>query len=133
MKKRFFIFAVEGTDINYNIQKANFYLTTTDGYISFDNIKFAIKEFCKNSKVKINPDKCMATSIFECDYGFEKDGSSPVNIEKHKCLILASYCDNEECSDEFPCPDCLQMCNVVEVDIIDDNIIGDFTLMKKEK
>ena len=32
-----------------------------------------------------------------------------------RCLLLASYCgdDNKNCSEDFPCDDCLQMCNIV--------------------
>jgi hypothetical protein len=36
-----------------------------------------------------------------------------------KALLLCSYCgpDNKDgCTDENPCPDCLQMDNVVEID-----------------
>ena len=35
--------------------------------------------------------------------------------ETLKVLILASYCAGGECSDNVPCPDCLQMCNVGEI------------------
>lgn len=35
-----------------------------------------------------------------------------------RVLLLCSYCgeDNPECSDDSPCVECLQMCNVAEVD-----------------
>ena len=41
----------------------------------------------------------------------------------HRVLILASYCgnDNSLCSDEFPCNDCLMMCNVA-------NVTGEFKI-----
>jgi hypothetical protein len=31
-------------------------------------------------------------------------------------LLLASYCgnDNDECTEQRPCPDCLDMCNVFD-------------------
>ena len=36
-----------------------------------------------------------------------------------RVLLLCSYCgdDNPECSNDFPCPECLQMNNVAEVDV----------------
>jgi len=32
-----------------------------------------------------------------------------------KVLLITSYCGNEECTDDYPCEKCLQMCNVVEI------------------
>ena len=33
---------------------------------------------------------------------------------RRKLLLLASYCgaDDQKCSDDFPCVECLRMCNV---------------------
>lgn len=39
-----------------------------------------------------------------------------------KVLLLVSYCgpnNDNGCSDDFPCDECLKMCNVVEVDSTD--------------
>ena len=38
-------------------------------------------------------------------------------LDKHQnFLVLASYCDqNPECSDEKPCKECLEMCNVAVI------------------
>jgi hypothetical protein len=42
--------------------------------------------------------------------------------EKYRVLLLSSYCaDNEKCTDNQPCPECLQMCNVF---LIDSDVIG---------
>ena len=36
-----------------------------------------------------------------------------------RVLLLTSYCDpdnkEENCSEEFPCIECLKMCNIIEV------------------
>lgn len=39
-------------------------------------------------------------------------------MNRREVLLLASYCgdENPDCSDKVPCPDCLAMCNVYEVD-----------------
>lgn len=44
---------------------------------------------------------------------------------QRKILILASYCgeDNSNCSDDHPCPECLEMCNVATTDG-DLNVMG---------
>lgn len=41
-----------------------------------------------------------------------------MNKSTRRVLLLASYCgaDNPNCSDDFPCDECLKMCNVCEVD-----------------
>ena len=38
-----------------------------------------------------------------------------------KLLALASYCgdDNEDCSDAYPCRECLDMCNIFEINMSD--------------
>ena len=42
--------------------------------------------------------------------------------EKYRVLLLASYCsDNKKCTENQPCPECLQMCNVC---LIDSDVIG---------
>jgi hypothetical protein len=47
---------------------------------------------------------------------------------KRKVLVLASYCgdDNEKCSDDIPCVDCLLMSNVAEVKVGVEHIVGCF-------
>ena len=72
----------------------------------------------------------MVTSVFECDKGFSK---SDLTKSTNRCLILASYCDKKSCTDEFPCPDCLQMCNVADVDLYNTNILGDFGILKSKR
>lgn len=52
-----------------------------------------------------------------------------------RVLLLCSYCgdDNTECSDDFPCPECLQMNNVAEVDadaIQIERVIGGLEYLK---
>tara|TARA_R110000868_G_scaffold253016_3_gene509739 strand:+ start:472 stop:900 length:429 start_codon:yes stop_codon:yes gene_type:complete len=46
--------------------------------------------------------------------------------KRRRVLLLASYCgsDNSKCSDEFPCNDCLKMCNVAEVVVCIDEVRG---------
>jgi hypothetical protein len=48
--------------------------------------------------------------------------------KKSRVLLLASYCgtDNPECSDQCPCNDCLRMCNVAEVTVGLEDIVGQF-------
>lgn len=57
---------------------------------------------------------------------------NPELMKPHKVrvLILASYCgdDNSECSEHHPCNDCLRLCNVAEVVVGCDDIIGQFEL-----
>jgi hypothetical protein len=50
-------------------------------------------------------------------------------MKKYKVLLLASYCD-ENCSDEFPCDECLKMCNVCEVPQDTLVAIGGFDYLK---
>jgi hypothetical protein len=40
-------------------------------------------------------------------------------------LLLTSYCagQNKNCSDKFPCDDCLKMCNIIKV-----KAIGPYTI-----
>ncbi len=35
-----------------------------------------------------------------------------------KVLLLASYCSEEDnnCSEDLPCEDCLKMCNIIEIE-----------------
>jgi len=48
--------------------------------------------------------------------------------KKRQVLLLASYCgnDNPNCSEERPCYECLQMCNIAEVVVSLEDIIGQF-------
>lgn len=46
--------------------------------------------------------------------------------KKRPVLILASYCDGPGCTDNHPCIECLQMCNVAEVTIGLNDIVGQF-------
>lgn len=47
---------------------------------------------------------------------------------KRRVLLIASYCggDNQECTEARPCSDCLRMCNVAEVVVGLDDIVGQF-------
>lgn len=46
-----------------------------------------------------------------------------------RVLLLASYCgNNNDCSNHQPCNECLSMCNVAEVMVSLDNVIGQFSL-----
>lgn len=47
---------------------------------------------------------------------------------QRRVLLLSSYCcdDESDCSDETPCDDCLRMCNVAEVMVGLDDVIGEF-------
>jgi len=48
-----------------------------------------------------------------------------------RCLLLASYCvDNDDCTDEFPCDDCLRMCNVIIVPTTKYEILGGLDYLK---
>lgn len=50
-----------------------------------------------------------------------------------KVLLLTSYCeddDNPTCTDEFPCVECLQMCNVVLVEISMEHVVGSFAYLR---
>ena len=38
----------------------------------------------------------------------------------HEVVLLASYCDDNQCSDRCPCNTCLMMCNIFQVQIPDD-------------
>jgi len=31
-------------------------------------------------------------------------------------LLLASYCEDKECTDKYPCEECLKMCNIAFID-----------------
>lgn len=42
-----------------------------------------------------------------------------------RILLLASYCDENGCTEDLPCEDCLVMCNTAE--------IGDTTVIKDIK
>ena len=47
---------------------------------------------------------------------------------KRRVLLIASYCgeDNPDCTEDRPCNDCLRMCNVAEVVVGLDDIVGQF-------
>jgi hypothetical protein len=45
-------------------------------------------------------------------------------------LLLASYCDENGCSDELPCRECIEMCNVVTVEGKIKNVIGGYDYLK---
>lgn len=55
--------------------------------------------------------------------------------KKRRVLLLASYCDEDDpnCSEEFPCPECLQICNVAEVDVGLDDVLGGFGYLRDKK
>jgi len=51
--------------------------------------------------------------------------------KRRRVLLLCSYCDDEDhrsgkCTDLKPCPECLQMCNVVEAEVALENVICQF-------
>ena len=53
-------------------------------------------------------------------------------VKNERVLLLASYCGDENennCSENFPCDDCLQMCNVAVVKG-DIDVIGGFDYLK---
>lgn len=48
-------------------------------------------------------------------------------------LLMASYCNNPECTDSYPCEDCLHMCNIVFIPtkaIIAKNILCGYDFLK---
>jgi hypothetical protein len=51
---------------------------------------------------------------------------------KRTVLLLASYCggENDECTEELPCLDCLKMCNVVEIEGEITNNLGGYDYNK---
>ena len=54
-----------------------------------------------------------------------------------RLLLLASYCQDEElhpdCTEDFPCHECLQMCNVVNVpDDTKLEVLGGLCYLKEE-
>lgn len=54
---------------------------------------------------------------------------------RSKILVLASYCgdDNEHCTDDNPCKECLDMCNVFEINLSDTKYkyVGMFSVTKQ--
>jgi hypothetical protein len=57
-----------------------------------------------------------------------------VKLERpRKVLLLASYCgdDDPTCTDDRPCVECLQMCNVFEVTELG-QCVGQFDLQNAE-
>ena len=48
-----------------------------------------------------------------------------------RVLLLASYCDEDGCTEDFPCADCLQMCNIAIVSKKDMRVLGDFGQMRE--
>jgi hypothetical protein len=57
-------------------------------------------------------------------------------LVKTRVLLLASYCrgENEKCSEELPCEDCLKVCNVlvIELPFTFENLGGIDYLREKE-
>ena len=51
-----------------------------------------------------------------------------------RVLLLTSYCgeDNADCMDDFPCDECLKMCNVVEIDPDRAEVMGGFEYLKEQ-
>ena len=54
---------------------------------------------------------------------------------KRRVLILASYCggDDPNCTEQTPCNECLRMCNVAEVVVGLDDIIGQFEFAEEPR
>jgi len=53
--------------------------------------------------------------------------------ENYRVLLLASYCDrnfNMKCTDEFPCDECLKMCNVANVNSKGIEVLGGLDYLK---
>jgi len=51
-----------------------------------------------------------------------------------KAILLASYCGDldSECTEDFPCDDCLKMCNVIEIpENTKLNVLGGFEYLKE--
>lgn len=52
-------------------------------------------------------------------------------------LALASYCDDPKCSDNKPCQDCLDMCNVFQWPTLTTHpdlvFVSEFAKFKKQK
>lgn len=50
-------------------------------------------------------------------------------------LLLTSYCNgqNENCSDKFPCDECLKMCNIIKVKAIEPYMIKNYGGFKYNK
>ena len=48
-----------------------------------------------------------------------------------RVLLLASYCNEDGCTEDFPCADCLQMCNIAIVSKKDMRVLGDFGQMRE--
>lgn len=61
----------------------------------------------------------------------------PTRLEpkKTRVLLLCSHCgdENPECSDDFPCPECLQECNVAEVLVALEDVRGGFDFLKRRR
>jgi crossover junction endodeoxyribonuclease RusA len=47
-----------------------------------------------------------------------------------RVLLLCSYCD--ECADDYPCEDCLQLCSLAIVPKNTINVLGNFGVMKEQ-
>jgi len=55
-----------------------------------------------------------------------------------RVLLLTSYCDEEGCTDDLPCLECLKMCNTADLignmDLIDIKVDGgwDYLTLNRE-
>jgi ferredoxin len=64
----------------------------------------------------------------------EQEVKAKENEKVRRVLLLTSYCGNEDngCTNDFPCDDCLKMCNVA---IIEDShiikVLGGFDYLKE--
>ena len=54
---------------------------------------------------------------------------------KRRVLLLASYCgeDDAGCTEEKPCNECLRICNVAEVVVGVDDVVGQFELSSERE
>lgn len=80
-----------------------------------ERIDAAIKAFTSGrASMHVPPDPTDVDLVLGECWKVIKEMAAPIAQTARKVLLLASYCgeDNNECSDDSPCPECLQMCNV---------------------
>lgn len=72
-------------------------------------------------------DKKQAEEVFKCTSailipkGIDTEFFIKNEENKMRVILLASYCDDDGCTDQLPCEDCVLMCNTAD-------IVGNYTV-----
>lgn len=92
--------------------------------------------FEKDNPVSAPSGGCVASSVAMSPVGAgTEEGVGIKNTERWKrdyVLLLASYCDKDECSDHAPCLECLKICNIALVDRKNKKVFGGYKFMKEK-